>query len=248
MAITDKTRKILWGRSGNRCAICRQRLVVDETSADSESVVGDECHIISGAANGPRHDPGFDSDAIDDLDNLILLCRVHHKMIDDQCETYQADLLRQLKAKHEKWIEVKLDDENKDESIRIIRSKNEIPKNLALIESGYDLFNMITNCHGSYLDHASDLDEDEIELVGGFLQNLSDWIDIADGLEPINKVRARKDLHDELKALAAKGFLVFVGTESQTVKGGTRAPSKLLILHVKVARSDDTSIFSFKMK
>ena len=62
MAITDKARKVLWGRSGNRCAICRQKLVVEQTDLDAESVVGDECHIISGLPNGPRHDSSIPPD------------------------------------------------------------------------------------------------------------------------------------------------------------------------------------------
>ena len=54
MPITDKTRKILWGRSGNRCAICKNELVIDATGQDAESVVAEECHIISPRQNGPR--------------------------------------------------------------------------------------------------------------------------------------------------------------------------------------------------
>lgn len=104
MAITDKTRKLLWGPSGSRCAFCRSELIMDATPQDDESVVGDECHIVSGKPNGPRYDPEFPVDQIDSYANLILLCRVHHKMIDDQSETFTEDILRQLKANHEKWV------------------------------------------------------------------------------------------------------------------------------------------------
>jgi hypothetical protein len=104
MAITDKTRKILWGRSGNRCAVCRHELLVDATPADEESVVGDECHIISGKCQGPRYGPTFLLNRLDEPDNLILLCRVHHKMVDDQHETYTTEVLRSLKVNHEKWV------------------------------------------------------------------------------------------------------------------------------------------------
>jgi predicted restriction endonuclease len=84
MAITDKNRKILWARSGNRCAICRISLVVEQTVQDSESVVGEECHIVSSSPNGPRHDAAFTTEQSDAIDNFILLCATHHKMIDDQ--------------------------------------------------------------------------------------------------------------------------------------------------------------------
>ncbi|MDZ4278132.1 MAG: hypothetical protein U1B78_03220, partial [Dehalococcoidia bacterium] len=35
------------------------------------------------------------------IDNLILLCQAHHKIIDDQPERYDADSLRRMKAEHE---------------------------------------------------------------------------------------------------------------------------------------------------
>ncbi|MDE1312705.1 hypothetical protein MCX36_20400 [Vibrio aestuarianus] len=73
MAISDKTRKILWGKSGTKCAICKQSLVFERTTQDSESVVGEECHIVSGAKKGPRSDPEFPRDKIDDVSNLILV-------------------------------------------------------------------------------------------------------------------------------------------------------------------------------
>jgi hypothetical protein len=94
MAISEKTRKLLWGRSGNRCAVCRQELVIDGTDKSDDSVVGDECHIVSGAGRGPRHDPAVREAELDAAENLILLCRVHHKMVDDQGETYRSVFFR----------------------------------------------------------------------------------------------------------------------------------------------------------
>jgi hypothetical protein len=104
MAISDKTRKILWARSGNRCAECRRQLVEEATRADAESVVGDECHIVSGQSQGPRYVASFPAARLDEPDNLILLCRVHHKMVDDQTQTYTVEALQKLKATHEAWV------------------------------------------------------------------------------------------------------------------------------------------------
>jgi hypothetical protein len=109
MTITDKTRKLLWGRSGSRCAFCRAKLILEDTPHDDESIVGDECHIISGKPDGPRYSPDFPGDELDSYPNLILLCRVHHKMVDDQSETFTADILRQLKENHERWVHDSLD-------------------------------------------------------------------------------------------------------------------------------------------
>jgi hypothetical protein len=108
MAISDKTRKVLWARSGNRCAVCRRELVIDATTSDDESVVGDECNTVSGRPQAPRFDDEYPSDRIDDADNLIQLCRVHHKMVDDQCVAYTVETLTALRSKHEEWVSDRL--------------------------------------------------------------------------------------------------------------------------------------------
>lgn len=46
-------------------------------------------------------------------------------MIDDQVETYTADILGQMKANHEKWVVEKLSDENKKEKPFRIRQEEE---------------------------------------------------------------------------------------------------------------------------
>ena len=130
MAISDKTRKILWGRSGNRCAVCRHELVLDATSSDNESVVGEECHIVSPKAHGPRFDPSPSVDDLDDPANLILLCRVHHKMVDDQRETYTVEVLHTKKIEHEKWVSSMLTVQKPIPSIRVRRITENIPTHL----------------------------------------------------------------------------------------------------------------------
>jgi hypothetical protein len=110
MAIADRDRRILWARAHNRCAICKSRLVVDATVSDAESVVGDEAHIVAQSPGGPRAGliPGSE---LDRYENLILLCKVDHKVVDDQPATYTVDRLRAIKAQHEAWADAKFSDE-----------------------------------------------------------------------------------------------------------------------------------------
>ena len=112
MTISDKTRKLLWGRSGNRCAYCRRELVMAATILDDESIVGDECHIIARHPDWSRGDTSISEQELDDYPNLILLCKVHHKTVDDQPNTYTVDVLREMKRKHEKWVRETLQDAN----------------------------------------------------------------------------------------------------------------------------------------
>ncbi len=110
MTITIKTRKILWARSGNRCAICRTELVLEKDPFNRNLNIGEECHIVSQRTNGPRYQyiPDFD---YDDSENLLLLCCNHHTMIDEQVERFPLDELRKIKRQHEEWVRSNLEGE-----------------------------------------------------------------------------------------------------------------------------------------
>lgn len=109
VGVSDKDRKILWGRSGNRCALCRQVLVAERTSADGDAVVGDEAHIAARSPGGARYGE-CSPDKVDSYENLILLCRIDHKKVDDQPRHYTTARLKQAKVKHERWVEHALGD------------------------------------------------------------------------------------------------------------------------------------------
>lgn len=242
MPISEKTRKILWARSGNLCAICRQRLVIDETEGDPESVVGDECHIISRAPLGPRHDPSFPVDKLDTPCNLVLLCGIHHKMVDDQYETYSAELLGKIKVSHERWVETKLNDSETVPPVKVRRFRQNVPERLDLVRSGRQLLASGSKCCGTYQHHDDQLSEDEVELIGGVFQLLSDYMGLADDLEPIDRVRAAKELDGQLKQLMEHGFLVFSAVERQRIEGGLQGPRDWDMLHLSVVRANDSSV------
>lgn len=117
MAITLKTHKMLWGRAGNRCAICKKELVMDATETDDASIVGEACHIVAKSPSGPRGKSVLTECQRDKYNNLILLCSIHHKVIDDQVATYSVDVLVCLKTDHEQWVRDKLgfDDKNQQD-------------------------------------------------------------------------------------------------------------------------------------
>jgi hypothetical protein len=108
MTIPLRSHKMLWGRAANRCSICKLELVVDSTETDDEAVIGDECHIVAESQDGPRGDHPLSLEKRNKYGNLILLCKVHHKLIDDQPNTYTVDKLNSLKTEHEKWVQESL--------------------------------------------------------------------------------------------------------------------------------------------
>ncbi len=134
MGLTDKTRKILWGRSGNRCAICRTELVIEKDPFNRHLNIGEECHIISKKDNGPRHrnipDFNYDSSV-----NLLLLCCNDHTMIDEQIEKFTEDTLLSIKIEHEKWVTENLG------GIQTIKTEEKEPSRLS------SLIDFVTNKH-----------------------------------------------------------------------------------------------------
>lgn len=107
MGIALKTHKMLWGRSGNRCAIenCRKVLVYDVSETDGDiSVLGEEAHIVARELSGPRGASELPIEARDKYSNLILLCHDHHKIIDDNPEGWPVEKLNAIKQDHEIWV------------------------------------------------------------------------------------------------------------------------------------------------
>jgi hypothetical protein len=115
MSITLKPHKLLWGRSGNMCAFpdCKQELVIDETSTDDHSIIGQEAHIVGRKIDGPRGKNLLSQELRDNYNNLILLCSMHHKVIDDQEQEYTVEKIKEYKKIHENWISQNLGGDNK---------------------------------------------------------------------------------------------------------------------------------------
>ena len=106
MGISLRDHKMLWGRAGARCSICKFPLATISEIGQS-SVIGEEAHIVARSADGPRGESTLDQEQRDSYSNLILLCPTHHSMIDDLPSgptEYPAERLHALKAEHEKWV------------------------------------------------------------------------------------------------------------------------------------------------
>jgi hypothetical protein len=84
-------------------------LVMDAIETDDESVVGEACHIVAQSPNGSRGASDLTLGQRDKYANLMLLCNVHHKQIDDQPDEFPVEKLHQIKAAHEKNVRDKFD-------------------------------------------------------------------------------------------------------------------------------------------
>jgi hypothetical protein len=242
MAISDKTRKILWGRSGNRCAVCRNELVIEATAVDDDAVIGDECHIVSGQTHGPRHDSAFPIGSVDSEDNLLLLCRVHHKMVDDQFQTYTPEALRRLKADHEAWVSQSLSGEESIPPLRLRRLRDNVPSHLVRLVSGKGLAAVISDSYGYSFDYEHTDSDVEIELIAAFFEEIQDWADLWTDFGVADRIRATRRLGDLLRDLEAGGFWAFGGREIRRLEGGGSAPSDFPIAILQVIRPSNEDV------
>ena len=104
--------KILWAFSAGRCSFpgCSRLCIETPPSPDDEhAIVGDIAHIYPHASTGPRHDSeppnGLD---LNSYANWLLLCAVHHRLVDAQPQTYDVPFLIRAKRDHERWVESRL--------------------------------------------------------------------------------------------------------------------------------------------
>ncbi|MCD4829677.1 MAG: HNH endonuclease [Candidatus Cloacimonetes bacterium] len=95
----ERTLKSLFAFSHNRCAFpgCDEPIVTFE----DQIVLGEICHIESSKPTGPRYNSELTGDKCDSIDNLLLLCRIHHKLIDANTMKFPVKVLRKMKNTHE---------------------------------------------------------------------------------------------------------------------------------------------------
>jgi len=72
-------------------------------------IVGEEAHIRSSKATGPRHDPDYPIDKLNEYENLVLLCPTHHTIIDkDGGSAWPIDVVLRMKIDHEARVDAAL--------------------------------------------------------------------------------------------------------------------------------------------
>ena len=104
MDVSVSTAKIVFSRSGNRCAFpeCAQEIAFKDFGEYAN--VGELTHIKGNKPTSARHDINQDKKDRNSPDNLILLCGTHHKIVDDQRELYSIEKLTKIKLDHESWV------------------------------------------------------------------------------------------------------------------------------------------------
>lgn len=113
--------------SGGICSFegCTERLVLNTKGKLTN--VGIIAHIIGHSEGGARHEFatefGFSDDNLENVDNLMLMCYKHSKLIDDKHskDSYPPELLFEMKKQHEAWVRSWTDEKKK--SIAIVHKR-----------------------------------------------------------------------------------------------------------------------------
>ena len=108
MPVSEKIKKIIWAKSAAKCSICREDLLLDGESGDLTHLVGEVAHIVAEKKDGPRGESPLSLEQRNSESNLLLLCLEHHKIIDDDPDSYPKNKLSEIKEKHESWVSFNL--------------------------------------------------------------------------------------------------------------------------------------------
>jgi hypothetical protein len=103
--IKPMERLLLFVRAGGRCQFdgCNEYLLEDALTL-TEGNFSEVAHIVAFREDGPRGKDASRPAKINQIDNLMLLCAKHHKLIDDNPEDYTRHSLDTYKRSHEERI------------------------------------------------------------------------------------------------------------------------------------------------
>lgn len=100
--ISKRNIKLLWGRSGNKCAICK--VAITEEGGGNPYPIGVMAHIEGENPGAARYNPKMIDKKRTDYANLILVCPTCHTKIDNDVQEYTVEKLKSIKKEHENWV------------------------------------------------------------------------------------------------------------------------------------------------
>jgi hypothetical protein len=219
VTVSDRTRKLLWGKAGNRCSICNHLLSEPGDVETSEAPIGEEAHIISSKPRGPRYAP-LPGEKRDSYDNLILVCPNHHRVIDDkdQAAGWSVERLQVVKTQHEAKVAKRTEDKPSGPTVHL-------PTKLALppLYRGKDLLSVILGAHAYSFDYedSTELDERQLEAIKLLFDSAFDYGELGEDLSPSNRIDAASQLTQLLEDTQEAGLIVYGGLVKGTAEVNT---------------------------
>jgi hypothetical protein len=100
--LSELTKLTLIARSGGRCQFCNAYLFEHPLTKGAGNF-SENAHIVAFRERGPRGRGNRPAD-VDDIENLMLLCKQDHRLIDTNPEEYSREILERCKREHEARI------------------------------------------------------------------------------------------------------------------------------------------------
>lgn len=107
---TNITVMKLVANAGGRCQFsgCNKQLFIDSITMEDLNNTN-VAHIVASSLDGPRgNEESFKLS--DKLENLMLLCQEHHKLIDERPNEYTVEILKEMKNSQEEEVKKLLDE------------------------------------------------------------------------------------------------------------------------------------------
>lgn len=187
----------LWVRSGGRCAICNTYLL----DLDYDVSIGEMAHIVgwNRSVKSPRGEAALHLDSRNTVDNLILLCADHHKIVDTKelLEEFKLERLMQHKADHEKRIHDLTDLKINSESV-VLRMLGGI-RGATVEVSKEQARNVVFNSERKFARFIDSFDKHGIEID---LQAMPNPEENWEGYWAIGKAIIDKSLHPLMQGIA----------------------------------------------
>lgn len=215
-AIPSKVSNALWAKAAGRCQFrgCNKLLIGDLIAAKRTGKFGYIAHIVADEADGPRGDAVRSPLLAQDIDNLMLMCPVHHKAIDvDYLADYSEDVLLAMKAEHEDRIEI-VTDMDVDRVSHVVRFAATIGQRDSLVTTR-SIFSAMPPDH-----HPAEGRTIDIELIGSERKDHEEayWTEQNENLERLfaRKIKERIEQREirqlSVFALAPQPLLIRLGT------------------------------------
>lgn len=159
----------LWAKAAGRCEYdgCNKLLYKDDlTSTEINSAF--VAHIVAASPDGPRGDETQSAMLVDDIDNVMLLCNEHHRLIDHEgLAEHSVERLRGMKKKHEDRVRIVTEIDAAKVSVPVVYGTNIGKKSIsiprrelaqAMLPDNYPTENVVTiSCQNSGLYDSQEL-------------------------------------------------------------------------------------------
>jgi hypothetical protein len=105
-SIPDPVTNRLFALSGNQCAFpgCTNAVTDQVVPGEQPVTLAQRAHIVGVGRQGPRSRAVLLANDIDAVENLLLLCGEHHRIVDTNPRIYSVEVLAKYKADHEARI------------------------------------------------------------------------------------------------------------------------------------------------